>query len=162
MAQLTAKAPRGDPYRNFRFLVKWDGRYVAGVSKVSGLKRTTEMVERRAGGDPSSAGKSPGRTKYEPITLERGVTRDAEFQQWVKGFIRRSVADVTPENLRKDLTIELYDGAGHVAAGYTVRGGWISKFVGPEFNADGNDVAMEELTLEHQGCECNRKEESVT
>ena len=161
MAQFTTNATRSDPYKNFRFRVKWDGRYVAGVSKVSGLKRTTEMVEHREGGDPSSAGKSPGRTKYEPITLERGVIHDAEFQQWVQGFIRGSVAAVTRENLRKDMTIELYDGAGHVVAGYTVLGGRVSKYVGPDLNADATDVAIEELTLEHRGCECDRKEESV-
>ena len=72
MAQFTVNATRFDPYKNFKFRVKWDGRYVAGVSKVSALKRTTEMVEHREGGDPSTSHKSPGRNKFEAVTLERG------------------------------------------------------------------------------------------
>ena len=81
MAQFSVNAQRFDPYKNFKFRVKWDGRYVAGVSKVSALKRSTEVVEHREGGDPSTSRKSPGRTKFEPITLERGVTHDTEFEQ---------------------------------------------------------------------------------
>ena len=81
MAQFTVNAGRFDPYKNFKFRVKWDGRYVAGVSKVSPLKRTTEIVEHREGGDASTSRKSPGRTMFEGITLERGVTHDVEFEQ---------------------------------------------------------------------------------
>src|SRR5260370_35259272 len=87
MAQLRVNPTRFDPYKNFKFRVKWDGRYVAGLSKVSALKRTTEVVEHREGGDPSTGRKSPGRTKYEAITLERGVTHDPEFERWAnKGW----------------------------------------------------------------------------
>ena len=161
MAQFTTNAPRIDPYKSFRFRVRWDGRYVAGVSKVSGLKRTVEVIEHREGGDPGSAGKSPGRLKYEAITLERGVIRDAEFLQWVTGFIHGRAAKETLEDLRKDLIIEVYDGAGHFAAAYGVLAGWVSKYEGPELNADANEVAIEILTLEHQGCECDREDESV-
>ena len=82
MAEFTVNANRHDPYKNFKFRVKWDGKYVAGVSKISALKRTTEVVEHREGGEPSTSRKSPGRTQFEPITLERGVTHDAEFEQW--------------------------------------------------------------------------------
>jgi len=82
MAQFSVNPQRFDPYKNFKFRVKWDGRYVAGVSKVSALKRTTEVVKHREGGDPSSSRKSPGRTEYDPITLERGVTHDPEFEAW--------------------------------------------------------------------------------
>src|SRR5438045_1420581 len=82
MTAFSAKPRRFDTYKNFKFRVKWDGRYVAGVSKVGALKRTTEVVEHREGGDPSSSRKSPGRTKFEAVTLERGVTHDLEFEQW--------------------------------------------------------------------------------
>ena len=82
MAQFTVNPQRFDPYKNFKFRVKWDGKYVAGVSKVSALKRTTEVVKHREGGDPSTSRKSPGRTEYDAITLERGVTHDPEFEQW--------------------------------------------------------------------------------
>src|SRR5206468_8783697 len=82
MAEFTVNAQRFDPYKNFKFRVKWDGRYVAGVSKVGTLKRTTEVVKHREGGDPSSSRKSPGRTEYDAINLERGVTHDVEFETW--------------------------------------------------------------------------------
>ena len=82
MAQFSVNPQRFDPYKNFKFRVKWDGRYVAGVSKVSMLKRTTEVVKHREGGDPSTRRKSPGRTEYDAITLERGVTHDVAFEQW--------------------------------------------------------------------------------
>src|ERR1043165_2535589 len=80
--QFVVNATRYDPYKNFKFRVKWDGNYVAGVSKMSALKRTTEVVRHREGGDPSTSRKSPGRTEYEAITLERGVTHDLEFERW--------------------------------------------------------------------------------
>jgi hypothetical protein len=82
MAKFTVNPQRFDPYKNFKFRVKWDGRYVAGVSKISALKRTTEVIEHRVSGDPNIRLKSPGQTKFEPITLERGVTHDTEFEQW--------------------------------------------------------------------------------
>ena len=82
MAQFTVNARRFDPYKNFKFRLKWDGRYVAGICKCSPLKRSTEVVEHREGGDPSTSRKSPGRVKYEAITLERGVTHDVDFEQW--------------------------------------------------------------------------------
>ena len=82
MAEFSVNPQRFDPYKNFKFRVRWDGRYVAGISKVGALKRTTEVVEHRVGGDPSTSRKSPGRTKYEPIMLERGVTHDPEFENW--------------------------------------------------------------------------------
>ena len=116
MAQFTVNATRFDPYKNFKFRVKWDGRYVAGVSKVGALKRTTEVVEHREGGDPSTSRKSPGRTKYEAITLERGVTHDAEFERWANkvwnfgaGPGRRRSRS---QDFRKDITIEVYNEAG--------------------------------------------------
>src|SRR5712671_989269 len=82
MVQFTVNPRRLDPYKNFKFRVMWDGHYVAGVSKVSPLKRTTEVVEHREGGDQSTSHKSPGRSKYEAITIERGVTHDIDFEQW--------------------------------------------------------------------------------
>ena len=79
MAQFSVNATRIDPYKAFKFRVKWDGRYVAGVSKVGSLKRTTEVVKHRDGGDESSSRKSVGRTVFYAITLERGFTHDTDF-----------------------------------------------------------------------------------
>ena len=82
MAEFTVNPKRFDPYKNFKFRVKWDGHYVAGISRISGLRRTTEVVEHREGGDPSTSRKSPGRNKFDAITLDRGVTHDLEFEKW--------------------------------------------------------------------------------
>src|SRR6188508_1702535 len=114
MAQFTVNATRFDPYKNFKFRVKWDGRYVAGISKMSALKRTTEVVKHREGGDPSSTRKSPGRTEYEAITLERGVTHDTEFEAWANKVWLRGAkygAEVSLKDFRKDIIIEVYNEA---------------------------------------------------
>ncbi len=118
MAQFSVNPQRFDPYKNFKFRVKWDGRYVAGVSKVGGLKRTTEVVKHREGGDPSSSRKSPGRTEYEALTLERGVTHDTEFEKWankVWHFQAGLGAETSLKDFRKDIIIEMYNEAGQLA-----------------------------------------------
>jgi phage tail-like protein len=81
MTEFTVNPTRFDPYKNFKFRIKWDGKYVAGLRKMTALKRTTRVVKYREGGDPSSSRKSPGITEYEAITLERGVTHDLEFEK---------------------------------------------------------------------------------
>src|SRR6266576_4154297 len=109
MAEFTVNPSRFDPYKNFKFRVKWDGKYVAGVSKVSSLKRTTEVVKHRDGGDPSSSRKSPGRTEYEAVTLERGVTHDVDFEQWASKVwnFPGLGAEVSLKDFRKNLIIEV-------------------------------------------------------
>ena len=118
MAQFTVNTTRFDPYKNFKFRVKWDGKYVAGLSKVGSLKRTTEVVKHREGGDPSSTRKSPGRTEYEAITLERGVTHDKEFEQWankVWNYGSGLGAEVSLKDFRKDIIIEVYNETGQLS-----------------------------------------------
>src|SRR5918912_1469103 len=118
MAQFSVNPTRFDPYQGFKFRVKWDGRYVAGISKVSALKRTTEVVEHREGGDPSTGRKSPGRTKFDAITIERGVTHDPEFERWankVWAFGAGLGAEVSLRDFRKDIIIEVYNEAGQLA-----------------------------------------------
>jgi phage tail-like protein len=117
MTQFTVNQQRFDPYKNFKFRVKWDGKYAAGISRVSALKRTTEVIEHREGGDPSTSRKSPGTTKYEPITLERGVTQDTEFEEWANEVWQLGAgpgAEVSLKDFRKDITIELYNEAGQL------------------------------------------------
>ena len=157
MAQFTVNATRFDPYKNFKFRVKWDGRYVAGVSKCSALKRTTEVVEHREGGDPSSARKSPGRTKYEAITLERGVTHDVDFEQWankVWNFGSGLGSEVSLKDFRKDLIIEVYNEAGQLALAFKVYRAWVSEFQSlPDLDANANAVAIQHVKLENEGWE---------
>lgn len=155
MAQFTVNPKRFDPYKNFKFRVRWDGRYVAGVSKIGALKRTTEVVEHREGGDPSTSRKSPGRTKYEPITLERGVTHDPEFEKWARrvwNFGAGLGMEVSLENFRKDLTIEVYNEAGQLALAYNVYRVWVSEYQAlPDLDANANAVAIQQIKLEHEG-----------
>jgi phage tail-like protein len=157
MAQFSVNAQRFDPYKNFKFRVKWDGRYVAGVSKVGALKRTTEIVEHRVGGDPSTSRKSPGRTKFEAITLERGVTHDVEFEQWankVWNFGSGLGAEVSLKDFRKDLIIELYNEAGQLVIAYKVFRAWVSEYQAmPDLDANANAVAIQTLKLENEGWE---------
>ena len=157
MAQFSKNAQRFDPYKNFKFRVKWDGRYVAGVSKVGALTRTTEMVEHREGGDPSSSRKSPGRTSYEAITLERGVTHDTEFEKWankVWNFGSGLGAEVSLEDFRKPITIEVYNEAGQLALAYNVFRCWVSEFQAlPELDSNANAVAIQSIKLENEGWE---------
>jgi phage tail-like protein len=157
VAQFTVNAQRFDPYKNFKFRCKWDGKYVAGVSKVTGLKRTTDVVEHREGGDPSTGRKSPGRTKYEAITLERGVTHDPEFENWaskVWSFGSGLGAEVSLKDFRKDIIIELYNEAGQLALAYRVFRCWVSEFQAlPDLDANANAVAIQHIKLENEGWE---------
>ena len=157
MAQFSVNAQRFDPYKNFKFRVKWDGKYVAGVSKVSSLKRTTEVVKYREGGDPSSSRKMPGRTEFEPITLERGVTHDTEFEKWankVWNFGSGLGAEVSLKDFRKDIIIELYNEAGQLVIAYRVFRCWVSEFQAlPDLDANANAVAIAHLKLENEGWE---------
>jgi phage tail-like protein len=157
MAQFSVNAERFDPYKNFKFLVKWDGRYVAGISKVGALKRTIEVVEHRNGGDPSMVRKSPGQTKYEPITLERGVTHDTEFEKWankVWNYGSGLSQEVSLKDFRKDIIIEVLNEAGQVVIAYNVYRCWVSEYQAvPELDASANAVAIQTLTLQHEGWE---------
>jgi len=157
MAQFTVNANRFDPYKNFKFRVKWDGRYVAGVSKVGALKRSTEMVEHREGGDPSTSRKSPGRTKYDAITLERGVTHDLEFERWankVWNFGAGLGLEVSLKDFRKDISIEVYNEAGQKVLAYNVFRCWVSEFQSlPDLDANANAIAIQNMKLENEGWE---------
>ena len=162
MAEFTANPTRFDPYKNFKFRVKWDGRYVAGVSKVGSLKRTTEVVKHREGGDPSSTRKSPGRTEYEAITLERGVTHDQEFEQWANkvwnyGSLPTGKGDskeVSLQDFRKEIIIEVYNEAGQLAVAYKVYRCWVSEFQAmADLDANANAVLIQNIKLENEGWE---------
>ena len=157
MAQFTVNAQRFDPYKNFKFRVKWDGVYVAGVSKVSALKKTTEVVKHREGGDPSSSRKSPGRTEFEAITLERGVTHDKNFEQWankVWNFGSGLGAEVSLKDFRKDIIIEVYNEAGQLAIAYKVYRCWVSEFQAEaDLDSNANAVLIQHIKLENEGWE---------
>jgi phage tail-like protein len=157
MAQFSVNAQRFDPYKNFKFRIKWDGRYVAGVSKLTGLKRTTEVVKHREGGDPSSSRKSPGRTEYDAITVERGVTHDTEFEKWankVWNYGSGLGAEVSLKDFRKDIIIDVFNEAGQKALSYKVYRCWVSEYQAmPGLDANANAISIQTLKLENEGWE---------
>jgi phage tail-like protein len=157
MAQFSVNTSRFDPYKNFKFRVKWDGRYVAGVSKVSALTRTTEVVKHREGGDTSSSRKSPGKSEFNAVTLERGVTHDTEFEKWANKVWNHAGslgAEVSLKDFRKDIIVELLNEAGQVAVSYKIYRCWVSEFKAiPDLDANANAVAIQSIKLENEGWE---------
>jgi phage tail-like protein len=153
--EFTINPTRFDPYKNFKFRLKWDGRYVAGISKMTALKRTTEVVKHRMGGDPSTSRKSPGRTEFEALTLERGVTHDPEFEAWASKVWSVGAAlgaEVSLKDFRKDIIVEVYNEAGQKALAYNVFRCWVSEFQAvPDLDANANAVAIQTIKLENEG-----------
>ena len=162
MTQFNVNVGRFDPYKNFEFKVKWDGKYVAGVSKISPLRRTTEVITHRHGGDPSTERRSPGRTHYDPIILERGVTHDPEFEKWankVWNYNSGLGTEVSLKDFRKDIILEMYNEAGQLVIAYKIFRCWVSEYQAiPELDANGQAVAIQHVKLENEGWE---RDESV-
>lgn len=163
MAQTSGNAQHFDPYKNFKFRVKWDGRHVAGISRVGALRRTTEVVKHQEGGNQRVSRKSPGKTEYEAVTLERGITQDAEFEKWANQVwtLETGQAEDTPKEFRKDLIIEVYNEAGQLAVAYQLFRCWVSEYQAlPELDANGNGVAIENIKVENEGWERLRAAEN--
>ncbi|WP_233841173.1 phage tail protein [Dyella sp. 2HG41-7] len=163
MTEFTVNPQRFDPYKNFKFRLKWDGRYVAGISKVSALKRTTEVVKHRNGGDPSTSRKSPGRSEFEAITLERGVTHDTDFEAWAAKVWQVGAtlgSEVSLADFRKDVILDFYNEAGQLAISYKIYRAWVSEYQAlPDLDANANAVAIQHIKLENEGWE---RDTSVT
>ena len=161
MAKFTVNTHRFDPYRNFKFKVKVDNQYVAGLSKCTGLKRTTEVTPWREGGDPSTTRQLPGKTKYEAITLEAGVTHDTTFEDWAN-LVHNFQGDAASslKNFRKNISIDVYNEAGQKVFTYNVFRCWISEYQAlPDLDAGANAVAIQTIKLENEGWE---RDKSVT
>ena len=157
MAEFTVNPTRQDPYKNFKFRVKWDGAYIAGISRVSGLIRTTGVVEHREGGDPSTSRKSTGLTQFDAITLERGLTEDTAFEDWANLAMKQgaqTASTAATPGVKKDVTIELYNEAGQLVLAYIVHGCWPSEYGAlPDLGDDANAIAIEHIKLENEGWE---------
>jgi phage tail-like protein len=161
MPQFSVNATRIDPYKNFKFRVMWDQRYVAGVSRISALRRSTVVVDYRDGSSASSTRRSPGRTTYEPITLERGVTHDPEFERWankVWDFNNaqapndQRTTEVSLGDFRKNIVIDLFNEAGQRVISYQVFRCWVAEYQAlPDLDANSSEVAIESITLQHEG-----------
>ena len=155
MAQVSVHPRRVDPYKHFAFRVKWEGRVVAGVSRISALQRVTEIAAHREGGDASSAHRSPGRTAFEPITLERGVTHDPDFENWanrVWTLGTEAGSEAALGSVRKDIEIERYNEAGRMVMAFKVYRCWVSAYEAlPDVDAAGCVTAIQSVTLQHEG-----------
>jgi phage tail-like protein len=151
----TVNPTRLDPFKNFKFRVKWDGKYVAGLSKISPLVRQTAVVQHREGGDPSLEHKSPGTTSYSPIVLERGISHDHEFEAWANKVYKLGApagGEVSLQDFRKDVSLELYNEAGQLVLRYLIYRCWVSEYQAlPELDANSGGVAFEHITLENEG-----------
>lgn len=148
-------AHRYDPYKNFKFQLSWDGKVVLGVSKVGALKRTTEVVKHRSGGENSFDHKSPGRTTYDALSIERGLTHDPEFEKWASS-VHSYAGDPTMDlaGYKKELTLEMLNEKGQVAKRYFLHGCWVSEFTAlPDLDANANAVAIESMKIELEGWE---------
>jgi phage tail-like protein len=149
-----ANAHRHDPYRTFKFQVLIDGQPVAGLKKMGALKKTTEAVDWRTGGDPTHVRKLPGGTKFEAITLEQGLTHDPVFEQWAN-LVNNIDGDAAMSlvNFRKDIVINVMNLQGAVAISYQIRRAWVSEYQAlPDFDAGTtNTVGIQTIKLEHEG-----------
>ena len=157
MAEFPVNPTRFDPYKNFKFRVKWDGRYIPAISRITGLNRATEVVEHREGGDPSTSRKSTGRTEFEPITLERGLTQDSAFEDWANLVWKLGAgpgSEMSLKEFRKEIYIELYNEAGQLVRAYKVYRCWPSAYQAlPDLCANVAAVATEHIKLENEGWE---------
>ncbi|MBP2326547.1 phage tail-like protein [Kibdelosporangium banguiense] len=153
MARFTVNSERFDPYHNFKFKIKWDGEYVAGLSKCSALKKTTEVTTWYEANDQSTPHKIPGKTTFDPITLSGGVTHDTAFEDWankVNNFAGEAAMSL--KSFRKDITLEVCNLQGATVLAYNVFRCWVSEYTAlPELDAAGNAVMIQTLKLENEG-----------
>ena len=152
----TANPDRYDPYRTFKFQVLIDGKAVAGLRKMTALKKSTEAVDWRTGGDPSHVRKLPGGTKFEAVTLEQGLTHDPVFEDWanlVNNF--NGDSKMSLKGFRKTIIINVLNMQGSVAISYKLHRAWVSEYQAlPDFDAGAtNAVGIQTIKLEHEGWE---------
>ncbi len=161
MPRFSVNSYRFDPYRNFKFKIKWDGQYVAGLNKCTALRKSTEVEEWREGGDPSTSRKLPGKTKYEAVTLSAGVTHDDTFEKWanlINNF--QGDAAMSLKNFRKDVTLDVFNEAGQKVISYNIFRCWVSEYQAlPDLDASANAVMIQTIKLENEGWE---RDKSVT
>ena len=155
MPQFSTNSHRIDPYKNFKFRMKWDNRFVAGLSKLSALKRSTEVIEWREAGGPSIIRKLPGRTKFEPITLEAGLTHDTQFMEWADQVNNpQGDGGTSLKNYRKEVILSILNLQGNEAMAFKLKRAWVSEFQAlPELDANANAVAIQMLKREFEGFE---------
>ena len=158
MPSFNVNVHRRDPYKNFKFRVVLDGRIIPNVSRISPLQRSTAATHWRDGSVPSAIARSPGSTRFEPITMERGLTHDTTFEDWASEcFSIEGDAAMSLRDFRKDLRIDLLNEQGSIVLSYMVFRCWVSEYQAlPELDANSTAVALESITLQYEGFERDR------
>jgi phage tail-like protein len=157
MTEFSVNTHRFDPYKNFKFRVKWQNKIVPGIFRVSGLNRSTAVVEHRDGGDPNVVQKSPGTTTFAPLTLERARTHDTAFEKWADDVFKLGASlgdEIKLKKYRRDIVIEIMNEAGQLAFAWNVYRCWpqhYDAFIALDANADA--TLIERLILAHEGFE---------
>ncbi|CAB1085079.1 hypothetical protein D1AOALGA4SA_12574 [Olavius algarvensis Delta 1 endosymbiont] len=148
----TGKAQRFDPYRNFKFKVKINNEVVAGLSKMSSLKKSTEGIDWFEAGDNFNPRRLPGKTKYEPVTLEKGMTEDKVFEDWANLVNKFQGNLIAPDNFRKDIQIQVCNMNGEPVVTFNIFSCWVSEFQAvPDMDVTQNGVAIQTIKLENEG-----------
>ena len=157
MGPLSVNPQRFDFYKNFKFRVKWDGRYVGGFSKVSSLKDMVEAIKHHEGGDSFADRTLPGRNRFEAVTLERAITQDPEFESWANKAWNCGTgpgAEVSFKDFRKDIVLKVYNEAGQLALVCKIFRCWVSEFEAlPVLDANANAIAIQHVKLDNEGFE---------
>jgi phage tail-like protein len=160
MPQFPANVKRLDPYKNFRFVLYFAGKTdpVLGVSKMTGLKRTTEVVKHRDGGIHNHSYNAPGRSNFEPITVERGVTHDKDFEEWAQlVWSTQNKGTTSLKDFRRDLLLSVQNERGEVVLSYNIYRCWVSEYGMADLDANANAVWIEHLKIENEGWERDDK-----
>jgi phage tail-like protein len=133
------------PLSTFHFTVEWGGANVS-FQEVSGLNINSEKISYRGGASPEySDTHMPGRPSFDDIVLKRGIFRgDKSFYSWL-GTVRLNDVE------RRDLTISLLNSEHAPVVTWKVKNAFPLKVEGPSLNATANEVAVEAITLAHEG-----------
>lgn len=144
-------ATRNDPLRNFRFKIEIDGITQAGFSEAVLAETTLDVIDYREGTHPTHVQKLNGLRKNGNITLKWGMVVGSSALDLFKWF--DDVGNGQIKNLRKKVTIHVFNEAGEPAARFVASECWPMKYDPPDLNAKGNDVTIELLELANEGVE---------
>jgi phage tail-like protein len=155
------RASTFDPYRTFKFGVRFGDTTVAGMTKVSALSRTVTPNELKEGGDLLAPRQNPGAVHYEEVVLERGLTLDSSFEDWANAVLKLQQDPGSVSGFKRTVFIDVYDMAGNPLkreskpiTTYKLNRAWITKYTAlPALDAGTDGVGIQSITLHHEGWE---------
>src|SRR4051794_39349493 len=131
------------------FTLKIGGAEAAGFFKeATGFDSESETAEvkRSLATGKTDVIKVAGNLKWGDIELKRGIDTDKTLWNW-----RKMVVDGQQANARKDCTVTMLDYLGKPVVTYSIINAWPKKYTGVGLKADSNEVAVEGITLVHEG-----------